>query len=113
MPDIRITKLTHACVRVSIGGIVLLIDPSTWSEPEEFVGADACLITHEHADHVDPDEWRKACARRRKASRSKRFEPGLDPRLDGIDQRPIKVEQHGARTRKTVDAAQMSSPTAR
>ena len=55
MPDIRITKLTHACVRVSIGGVVLLIDPSTWSEPEEFVGADACLITHEHADHVDPD----------------------------------------------------------
>ena len=55
MPDIRITKLTHACVRVSIGGIVLLIDPSTWSEPVEFVGADACLITHEHADHVDPN----------------------------------------------------------
>ena len=55
MPDIHITKLTHACVRLSIGGAVLLIDPSTWSEPEEFVGADACLITHEHADHVDPD----------------------------------------------------------
>ena len=55
MPDIRITKLTHACVRLSIGGVVLLIDPSTWSEPDEFIGADACLITHEHADHVDPD----------------------------------------------------------
>ena len=34
---------------------MLLIDPSTWSEPDEFIGADACLITHEHADHVDPD----------------------------------------------------------
>ena len=55
MPDIHITKLTHACVRVSIDGVVLLIDPSTWSEPAEFIGADACLITHEHADHVDPD----------------------------------------------------------
>ena len=55
MPDVRITKLTHACVRLSIGGAVLLIDPSTWSETDEFFGADACLITHEHADHVDPD----------------------------------------------------------
>jgi len=55
VPEILITKLTHACIRVSIGGTVLLIDPSTWSEPEEFVGADACLVTHEHTDHVDPD----------------------------------------------------------
>jgi L-ascorbate metabolism protein UlaG (beta-lactamase superfamily) len=32
---------------------VLVIDPGTWSEPRALIGADAVLITHEHADHID------------------------------------------------------------
>ncbi|HZF89145.1 MBL fold metallo-hydrolase [Streptomyces sp.] len=49
----RITKYTHACVRLEQDGRVLVIDPGTWSEPDALDGADAVLVTHEHADHID------------------------------------------------------------
>jgi L-ascorbate metabolism protein UlaG (beta-lactamase superfamily) len=49
----KITKYTHACVRLEHGGRVLVIDPGTWSEPGALIGADAVLVTHEHADHID------------------------------------------------------------
>ncbi|MET8274599.1 MBL fold metallo-hydrolase [Streptomyces sp. NPDC005134] len=49
----RITKYTHACVRLEHDGRVLVIDPGMWSEPAALTGADAVLVTHEHADHVD------------------------------------------------------------
>jgi L-ascorbate metabolism protein UlaG (beta-lactamase superfamily) len=50
---VKITKYTHACVRLEHEGRVLVIDPGVWSEPRALVGADAVLVTHEHADHVD------------------------------------------------------------
>jgi L-ascorbate metabolism protein UlaG (beta-lactamase superfamily) len=50
---VRITKYTHACVRLEHDGRVLVVDPGTWSEPAALAGADAVLVTHEHADHVD------------------------------------------------------------
>lgn len=49
----KITKYTHACVRVEYEGRVLVIDPGTWSEPSALRGADAVLVTHEHSDHID------------------------------------------------------------
>lgn len=49
----RLVKYTHACVRLERDGNVLVIDPGVWSEPEALIGADAVLVTHEHADHVD------------------------------------------------------------
>ncbi len=50
----RITKYTHSCVRLqNHDGGTLVIDPGVWSEPEALAGADAVLVTHEHADHVD------------------------------------------------------------
>lgn len=49
----RITKYTHACVRLEHDGRVLVIDPGTWSEPAALRGADAVLVTHEHTDHID------------------------------------------------------------
>ena len=49
----EITKYTHACVRVTVSGATLLIDPGTWTEREAFDGVDAVLLTHEHADHAD------------------------------------------------------------
>lgn len=65
----RLTKYTHACVRLEKpahgsaaaeddGGArrVLVIDPGNLSEVEEALdGAEAFLVTHEHADHVDID----------------------------------------------------------
>ncbi|SCG36495.1 MBL fold metallo-hydrolase [Micromonospora coxensis] len=49
----RITKYTHACVRIEREGRVLVVDPGTWSEPAALAGADAVLVTHEHTDHAD------------------------------------------------------------
>ena len=49
----KITKYTHACVRLEDDGRVLVIDPGVWSEPDVLSGADAILVTHEHSDHLD------------------------------------------------------------
>lgn len=49
----KITKYTHACVRLERDGRVLVIDPGVWSEPRALAGADAVLVTHEHVDHID------------------------------------------------------------
>jgi L-ascorbate metabolism protein UlaG (beta-lactamase superfamily) len=49
----RITKFTHACVRLEHEGRVLVVDPGIWSEPYALRDADAVLVTHEHGDHVD------------------------------------------------------------
>ncbi|GAA3276207.1 MBL fold metallo-hydrolase [Dactylosporangium vinaceum] len=58
----RITKYTHACLRLEHDGGVLVIDPGVFSEAEALEGADAVLITHEHPDHVDLDKLRAAAA---------------------------------------------------
>jgi L-ascorbate metabolism protein UlaG (beta-lactamase superfamily) len=50
-----LTRFGHACVRLEKDGQVLVIDPGTYSEPESLQDATAVLITHEHADHVDPE----------------------------------------------------------
>lgn len=50
---LTLTRFTHACVRLERQGRVLVIDPGIYSEPQALIGADAVLVTHEHADHVD------------------------------------------------------------
>jgi len=54
-PDtaLRLTRYSHACVRLERGGRILVIDPGIYGEPQALIGADAVLVTHEHADHVD------------------------------------------------------------
>ncbi|GAA2548980.1 MBL fold metallo-hydrolase [Winogradskya consettensis] len=59
----RITKFTHACLRLEGDG-VLVADPGAFSERSALTGADAVLITHEHFDHLDPDALADALARR-------------------------------------------------
>jgi L-ascorbate metabolism protein UlaG (beta-lactamase superfamily) len=49
----RITKFTHACVRLDDGDRALLVDPGVWSSAEVYDGIDEVLVTHEHADHID------------------------------------------------------------
>lgn len=50
----HVTKFTHACVRIEGDG-VLVIDPGSFSERAALDGADAVLVTHDHADHLDVD----------------------------------------------------------
>jgi len=50
----RLTKHGHACVRLDADGGSLVIDPGTYSPDVDLDGVGDLLVTHEHADHVDP-----------------------------------------------------------
>ncbi|RII09261.1 hypothetical protein DSC45_31735 [Streptomyces sp. YIM 130001] len=54
----ELTKKTHACVRLVKDGRTLVIDPGAFSEPDAADGADAILVTHEHADHYSEERLR-------------------------------------------------------
>lgn len=57
---LRLIRFSHACVRLEKAGRALVIDPGIWTEPAALLGADAVLVTHEHADHVDVPRLRAA-----------------------------------------------------
>jgi glyoxylase-like metal-dependent hydrolase (beta-lactamase superfamily II) len=60
----QLTKFTHSCVRFDDGDRSLVLDPGSFSEVETALdGAAAVLITHEHADHLDPERLRAAAQR--------------------------------------------------
>jgi L-ascorbate metabolism protein UlaG (beta-lactamase superfamily) len=49
----QLTRLGHACVRLAVeDGPTLIIDPGMFSPTDAYAGAQAVLITHEHADHL-------------------------------------------------------------
>jgi L-ascorbate metabolism protein UlaG (beta-lactamase superfamily) len=52
----KITKFGHACLFVEDNGGRLLIDPGAWSSGfEDLTELDAILITHQHQDHMLPE----------------------------------------------------------
>ncbi|MET8635841.1 MBL fold metallo-hydrolase [Streptomyces sp. NPDC004096] len=54
----KLTKKSHACIRLEKDGRTLVIDPGGFSEEDAAVGADALLVTHEHLDHFSEDRLR-------------------------------------------------------
>lgn len=60
MGGMKLTKHSHACVRLEKDGRTLVIDPGGFSEQDAAVGADAVLVTHEHPDHFDEGRLRAA-----------------------------------------------------
>jgi L-ascorbate metabolism protein UlaG (beta-lactamase superfamily) len=57
---VKLTKNTHACVRLEKDGRALVIDPGMFTEEDAALGADVLLVTHEHADHFDEGRLRAA-----------------------------------------------------
>ena len=58
----KVTKYSHACVRVEHDGTTVVLDPGVFTEAGAVDGADAVLITHEHPDHYHPDHLRRTDA---------------------------------------------------
>lgn len=56
----ELTKHGHACVVLAEEGRRIVIDPGAFTDPAAFAGADAVLVTHEHADHFEPMRLRAA-----------------------------------------------------
>lgn len=79
----RLTKYTHACVRIENDGAVLVIDPGAFTEAEALDGVDAVLISHEHMDHLDVDKLADTLAKR--PSVTVYTHPDVVPKLAALD----------------------------
>ncbi|WP_199440409.1 MBL fold metallo-hydrolase [Umezawaea beigongshangensis] len=52
----QIVHYGHSCVLLDTGAARLLFDPGTFSSGfEDLTDLDAVLVTHQHADHLDPE----------------------------------------------------------
>jgi L-ascorbate metabolism protein UlaG (beta-lactamase superfamily) len=56
----ELIKHGHACVVLAEEDRRIVIDPGVFTDPAAFDGADAVLVTHEHADHFEPARLRAA-----------------------------------------------------
>ncbi|MEU0405154.1 MBL fold metallo-hydrolase [Streptomyces sp. NPDC006197] len=56
----KLTKKSHACVRLEKDGRTLVLDPGMFTEEDAALGADVLLVTHEHPDHFDEGRLRAA-----------------------------------------------------
>jgi L-ascorbate metabolism protein UlaG (beta-lactamase superfamily) len=57
---VELIKQGHACVVLAEEDRRIVIDPGVFTDPAALEGADAVLVTHEHADHFEPDRLRAA-----------------------------------------------------
>jgi L-ascorbate metabolism protein UlaG (beta-lactamase superfamily) len=57
---VELIKHGHACVALVEEDRRIVIDPGVFTDPAAFEGADAVLLTHEHADHFEPGRLRAA-----------------------------------------------------
>jgi L-ascorbate metabolism protein UlaG (beta-lactamase superfamily) len=85
MPDMELIKHGHACVVLREGDRRLVVDPGSFTEPSALDGADAVLVTHEHADHFAPDRLRAAL--------------DADPALEIWTNRSVAAKLEGVGTR--------------
>jgi L-ascorbate metabolism protein UlaG (beta-lactamase superfamily) len=60
----RISKYGHACLLIEEDGSKILMDPGAFSKGfEELTGVNAILITHQHPDHMVPDNIEKVTSK--------------------------------------------------
>lgn len=52
----EVTKLEHACQILSDGDARLVLDPGDFTRPVDATGVVAVVVTHEHPDHVTPEQ---------------------------------------------------------
>ena len=53
-----IKVITHSCIRIDEGGIVIYADP--FRMPDDPRDGDIILVTHDHFDHFSPEDIKKA-----------------------------------------------------
>ncbi len=53
-----IKVITHSCIRITEGGVVIYADP--FHMPDDPRDGDIILITHDHFDHFSPEDIKKA-----------------------------------------------------
>lgn len=58
----KLTRYEHACVRIDLDGVVIVLDPGDLTDPAAVVGADALLYTHAHYDHFVADQAKRELA---------------------------------------------------
>lgn len=60
----KITKFGHSCLLVEEAGVRILIDPGTLAQGQnELDHISALFVTHEHADHLDPNSVKAIAVR--------------------------------------------------
>jgi|SRR5690606_37982094 len=53
----QITHLGHSCVLLEVADQRILIDPGNFSDVSAVRDLTAVLVTHQHPDHADPEQW--------------------------------------------------------
>ncbi len=54
----RLTHYGHACLLVEVDDSRILLDPGNFSDGfQELRDLDAIIVTHQHADHLDPERF--------------------------------------------------------